>query len=318
MHDAMPPAMIKKILVLSMWLAVAMGLYSCGKPDIRKTSNHMAVRVNGEEVSVHQIDSVFARYSDMTPEQAGRSAALARERFIDQELLAQEALQARLNRDADVAKAVERARRQILAQAYIERAVISAPHASPEEVSKFYEENPALFAQRRIYRLLELVVSVSPDQLGALQDTVAGAKSLAEVVRWLDSHKLPFDAATSSRAAEQIPSNILRRLSEMRDGQIAVFSTPRGVSVVRLEQSAEASLSEKQATPSIERYLLNRKRLELAQTEVTRLRERAKIDYDGIEPVRPVASAQKIAARVRPPVAGPGMAHNTTDFAGLR
>ncbi len=145
-----------------MSIAVAMGLCSCGKPDIRQTTSRIAARVNGEEVSVHQIDSVFARNNNMTPERAGRAATLARERVIDQELLVQEALEGKLNRDAHVARAIERARRQILAQAYIERAVISAPLASPEEISNFYEENPALFEQRRIYRVLELVVVVPP------------------------------------------------------------------------------------------------------------------------------------------------------------
>ena len=304
--------MIKTILVLSMPIAVAISLCSCGKPDIRQTTSRIAARVNGEEVSVHQIDSVFARNNNMTPEQAGRAATLARERVIDQELLVQEALEGRLNRDVQVARAIERARRQVLAQAYIERAVISAPLASPEEIRNFYEENPALFEQRRIYRVLELVVVVPRQRSVAFQEAVADKKNLAEVVRWLDSQKIPFDTATSSRAAEQIPMNVLRRLYRMQDGQIAVFPTPRGVSVVRLEQSAAAPLSEKQATPAIARYLHNRKRLELARDEVTKLRKRAKIDYDGIEP------AGRTAGRAHPEPAEPRMAHNTRDFAGPR
>lgn len=309
--------MIKKILVLSTWTVVVMVLSSCGKPDITRTSGQIEARVNGEEGSINQINTVRARNKGMTPEQPGRAGALPREPISDQELLAQQALQTRLDRDAQVAQAIERARRQILAQAYIERAVTDAPQASPEEISKFYEENPALFEQRRIYRVLELVVVVAPEQFGAFQEAVAGAKDLTEVARWLDSRKLPFEVAISSRAAEQIQMNILRRLFEMRDGQIAVFQTPRGTSVTRLEQSTEARLSEKQARPAIARYLLNRKRLELAQAEVTKLRERATIEQDGIKPVRPVIAAQT-AGRAQAQVAGPGLARNTTDFAGLR
>jgi hypothetical protein len=87
--------------------------------------------------------------------------------------------------------------------------------------------------------------------------------------------------------------------------------------VVRLEQTAEAPLSEKQAEPLIARYLLNRKRLELAQAEVNKLRERAQIAKDGIAPVRP-ASAVQTAARTQTPVARPDVAQNTTEFAKLR
>jgi len=124
MHDAMPLALIKKILVLALSSTVAMGLCSCSKPDIRQTASRIAAPVNGEEI--HQIDSAFARNNNMTSDQAGRAATLARDRVIDQELLVQAALESRLNRDAQVARAIERARRQILAQAYLERATISA------------------------------------------------------------------------------------------------------------------------------------------------------------------------------------------------
>jgi len=44
----------------------------------------------------------------------------------------------------------------------------------------------------------------------------------------------------------------------MREGQIAVIPTSRGASVVQLLQAQEASLSEQQATPIIERYLHSR------------------------------------------------------------
>ena len=309
--------MINRILVLSMWTAIVLVLCSCGKPEIRKASNPVAARVKGEEVLVRQADGVLARNDSMGPGRAGRNASPARVRISDQELLAQEALEARLDRDAQVTQAMERARRQILAQAYLDRAVITASQAGPEEISKFYDENPALFGQRRIYRVLELLVVVPPERFGALQDAVASARDLAEIVRWLDSRKLSFEAATPSRAAEQIPINILHRLFEMRDGQIAVFPTSYGASVLRLEQSVEAPFSAKQAGPAIARYLLNRKRLELAQAEVTKLRERAKIDHDGIEPVRQ-ARATQTAARVQPRVAGPEVAHNTTELAKLR
>lgn len=302
MPDAILRAMSRKILALSLWTAVLLVLCACGN-SISKTSSLPAVQVNGEESPATRIESVLASH--------------ARDQITDQELLAQEALQARLDRDAQVSNAIESARRQILAQAYIERTVISAAQPSPEQISRFYEDNPALFGQRRIYRVRELVVFAAPGRFGALRHAVARAKDLGEVVRWLDSRKIPFEAAASTRAAEQIPMNILQRLVEMRDGQFSVFPTPHGASVVRLEQSAKAPLSEKQASPVIARYLLNRERLELAQTEVTKLRERALIAKEGIAPVRP-ASAVQTAARAQPPAAGREVAQNTTEFAKLR
>jgi EpsD family peptidyl-prolyl cis-trans isomerase len=309
--------MIRKILVASMWAAVVMILCSCGKPDVRKTPERTAAPAGGQAARLHQAGSVLSRNEGVTVKPAGWVAVPARERGLDQELLAQEALQLELDRDGQVTLAIGRARQQILAQAYIERAAVSASKASPREIRKFYEENPALFGQRRTYRVLELMVAIPEAQFGALQDAAAGAKNIGEVVRWLELRKLPFETGTSSAAAEQIPANTLLRLFGMRDGQIAVFKTPVGVSVVWLEQSAEAPLTEKQAGPAIARYLFNRKRLELAQAEVTKLRERARTKDDGVERVRR-ADAAHAAGPAQSLVEAPRMARNTTDFTGLK
>lgn len=307
--------MIMKILLVSMSVAMAMVLCSCGKPDIRKTAVAPPL---GEPALAHQPDSVLARNEGIAGDQAGQAVVLAREQAVDQELLAREAIQVELDRDAQVARAIEHARRQVLAQAYIERAVNSASQASPQEIRKFYEENPALFAKRRTYRVLELMVDLPPAQFGDLQEAVAKAQNLAGVVRWLKSRKIPFDTATPSAAAERIPVNTLRRLFEMRDGQIAVFQTPHGASVLRLEQSVEAPLSEKQASPAIARYLLNRKRLELAQAEVAKLRERAKTDDRGIKKRSRPATLAQTTAQARPLLEMPRMARITTGIAELR
>lgn len=341
------PAMIRKVILVSIWAAAVVLLCSCGKPDVRKTSGPLAVPAGGGGAVRHQVDGVNGRTGrtdakQVTAKQATAKEATAkeaampgvpvRERGVDQELLEQAALEVELDRESQVAQAIERARRQILAQAYIERAMISTPPASPQEIRKFYAENPALFTQRRSYRIVELMVAMPEGQFGTLQDVVAGAKNLASVARWLESRKLSFETATRSADAEHIPANTLRRLFEMRDGQIVVFKTSYGASVLRLEESVEAPLSEKQAAPAIARYLHNRKRIEFAQAEVAKLRERAKIENNGIKRVRRATAVQNTAAQntvaqttvaqtggpPRPPAARPLMVRNTTDLIGLK
>ena len=316
MHRA-TPAMVKKLRILTVLTAVAFALSSCGKPDISKPFSRIGAQSGGETGSAARLKSDQAQNESVMRAPSARHAVPAPVRAADQELLAQEALQGRLDRDAQVAQAIEGARRQILAQAYVERTVPSAPQASPLEISKFYAENPALFGQRRLYRVFELVVVVAPAQRRALQEVVAGAKDLAEVVRWLDSRNLSFEAAMSSRTAEQIPMHILQRVFVMRDGQIAMFPNALGASVLRLEQVTEAPLSEKQAGPAIAKYLLNHRRLELVQAAVEKLREKAKVDHDGTETVRP-ATVTQVAARTPLRAANPGVARDTSDLARLR
>ncbi len=273
--------MVKRRLCLSVLIALVVALSSCGKADVRKNPGQIVARVNGDEISVHQINNAIARGSDIPPDEAKQAAAQTLERIIDQELLVQKALKNKLDRDPQVMQSIEDAKRQILARAYIERAATASSTQSWEEIRKFYRENPALFERRRIYRVHELVVVAPPEKLDALKAATAGAKSLQDVTVWLKSQKLAFQVAISNRPAEQIPLDILPQLFEMREGQIAVIPTSRGASVVQLLQAQEASLSEQQATPIIERYLQSRKQLAVAQAEVRRLREQARIEYVG-------------------------------------
>jgi EpsD family peptidyl-prolyl cis-trans isomerase len=273
--------MAKRRLCLSVLIALVVTLSSCGKADINKASGQIVAKVNGGEISVHQINSAMARGNEIPPDEAKQVGAQTLERVIDQELVVQRALKDKLDRDPQVMRSIEDAKRQILARAYIERAFAASSTESREEIRKFYQENPALFERRRIYRVHELVVVVPREKLDALKAATAGAKSLQDITGWLKSQNLAFQVAISDRPAEQMPLNLLPQVFEMREGQIAVIPTPRGASVVQLLQTQEASLSEQQATPIIEQYLHSRKQLAVAQAEVKRLRGQARIEYVG-------------------------------------
>lgn len=273
--------MVKRGLYSALLIALVLAAASCGKSDVKKASGQVVAKVNGEEISVHQINNAIARSNDIAPDEAKQAAAQTLERIIDQELLVQRALKDKLDRDPQVMQAIQEAKRQILARAYIDKTAAAATTQSWEEIRKFYQDNPALFGRRRIYRVHELVVVAPQEKLAALKAAAAGAKSMQELAGWLKSHSLAFQAVTSHRPAEQIPANILAQLFEMREAQIAVVPTPRGASVVQLLEAQEAPLSEAQAAPVIERYLQSRTRLALAQAEVKKLREHAGIEYVG-------------------------------------
>jgi EpsD family peptidyl-prolyl cis-trans isomerase len=310
--------MVERSLLVSALIAIAVAVSSCGAADADKPASQIVAKVNGEAISRNLVESVITRGNAHPPEPARRPAAQALERIIDQKLLAQKALEARLDRDPLVMQSIELSKRQILAQAYVERAAVAAPNESHDEIARFYKENPALFEQRRIYRVLELVVAVPQGQLAALEGAAAAAGSLSDVAKWLEFRKLPFNVATFSRPAEHIPMDVLPRLFEMRDGQIAVFVTLGGASVVQLVRATAASVDEQQAAPIIERYLLNRKRFEVALAEVRKLRERAKIEYIGeFETQSPAPAPARPAPRVRPREAPRVVTSASGDFAGL-
>src|ERR671934_1186453 len=98
-------------------------LAGCDRAPATRADAQLVARVNGIEISAHRLRAA-----------GGASVAQAVEKIIDRELLVQKAVEAGLERDAQVAERIDDARRQVLAQAYIERAAAVAAKPSREEV----------------------------------------------------------------------------------------------------------------------------------------------------------------------------------------
>src|SRR5438445_7291186 len=177
-----PERVLMRRLCLSVLIALVIALSSCGEADVKKAGGQVVAKVNGDEISVHQINHAIARGNDIPPGEAKQAAAQTLERIIDQELLVQKALKDKLDRDPQVMQAIEDAKRQILAQAYIERAAAASSTESREEIRKFYQENPALFERRRIYRVHELAVVAPREKLDELK-TATGEDRVRRRIR---------------------------------------------------------------------------------------------------------------------------------------
>jgi EpsD family peptidyl-prolyl cis-trans isomerase len=268
--------LIKRFLLLLMVLVPA----GCERAAADRPGTQLAAKVNGTEISVQQLRAPAYAGAGPAPADAG-----ALEKVIDRELLVQKALAAKLDRDPQVQQSIDNARRQLLAQAYLERSIAVAASAAAgstrDEVRAFYAENPALFAERRIYRLRELTLSAPAELIDVLRAQAAKARDLDELGPWLRARKANYSVDAVEQPAEQLPLSFLPRLAAMKPGEIAVFATPLGASVIQLLHAEEAPLSETQAAPLIEQFLAARRRLETAAAEVKRLREVATIEYLG-------------------------------------
>ena len=105
--------------------------------------------------------------------------------MIDQELALQKAEEQKLDREPKVVQQLEAARREIVARAYAERVGDSAPKPTPDEIRKYYEQNPALFKDRRVYSIQELFIEAKPEEMDRLRADLQKSKNLAEFVELL-------------------------------------------------------------------------------------------------------------------------------------
>ena len=290
------PRRMSRVRAWPVAAAVVVAVAACGGDDGTKPAARVAAKVNKDEITVPQLNSAMAQFRNLSPEQQKAASKQVLERMIDQELLVQKAIERKLDRDPRVMQSIETSRRQILSQAYLEQLSAQVPRPGAEEVAKMYRERPELFAERKIYRLQELAIQAHPEiTQQALEEQIRKAKSLNDVVTWLKSLNVPFNANTTVKAAEQLPLEVVPRLAQLAVGQVMLMPAQQGYLLVQVAATEKQPLDEQRAQPFIEQFLMNQKRLELARGEVKSLRDAAKIEYIGDFAAHAPAKAEKPA-----------------------
>lgn len=265
--------------------AVGLGLMlaGCGNKENKQVATQVAAKVGAEEISVHQVNQVLQRASTAgaSPESVQRLKREVLEKLIDQQLAVEQATEAKLHRSPDVVSQIEAARREILVRAYMQKVAGNLPKATDEEVKKYHDDHPQLFAQRRIFNVQELVVPAAPGVEGQLRRFAGGGKSIEEASAWLKSQNIAFNSGGATRAAEQLPMEVLPQLQGVQDGQSIVLAAPQAVTLLRVVSSQSAPVTRAEALPRIEQFLSNRRTAEAVAANLKQLRESTAIVYMG-------------------------------------
>jgi len=267
-------------LLVLLALGVVAGCGSKDKAD-SKVKTQVAAKVNGSEITVHQINFALQRMGPQNEAQGKEASKQVLRALVEQEMLYQKALEAKLDRDPQVVQALEFARRQYLAQAYLARQV-KPTKPGDADIKAYYMDHPELFEQRRVYRTQDVLAPMNTEQQAELQKELEKKqKSLADIAQWLKARNIPFKAANSVRAPEQTPPEFFSRITKLKEGQIGTMSSPQGTMLIHMLGSQAQPVSEAQARPAIEKFLTNQKNGELASAEMKRVRDASKIVYLG-------------------------------------
>ncbi len=260
-------------------LALAVVLAGCGerKPD----ASQVAARVNGSDITVHQINFLLQRDRAVAPEQAQAAGRRVLESLIDQELAVQKAIELKLDRDPQTVQALEAARREVLARAYRDRVTQGGARPTPEEVRRYYDATPALFSQRRVYSLQELLVDAPPQRHAWVKDQLARSRSADEFAQALRTAGLRFSGSQAVKPAEQLPLGLVDRFAAMKDGDAAVLSEGPNLRVVFIAASRLEPVTLERAAPAIEQYLATQAMRRAIDDNLKALRTAAKISYQG-------------------------------------
>lgn len=260
-------------------LALAISFSGCDKKA--GEGAEAAAKVNGDTINVAMLEHEVKKLGKLSPEQQQQAAKQVLKSLVDQDLLVQKAVADKLDQDAAVQLALEAARRQVLSQAYVEKLTANVPKPTDQEVTDYYNQHPELFSARRIYRLQEISVQVTAENADAVKARLAEVQSLDDFVQWLKDQNIPARINQSVKPAEQLPSELLPRLAQLRDGQAMTVQARNLLNILVVAGSQSQPVTLEQAKASIERFIVNNKKRETAAAALKDLRAQAKIEYLG-------------------------------------
>ena len=259
-------------------------LAACGqKKDVAPgdAGSEVVAKVNGDELTAAQLTIALQKQRGMRPDAGEAASKDTLDQLINEQIVLQKAITAKLDKDPKVIAQIEAARRDILARRFIESAAETTGKPADDAVQKFYDSRPTLFAQRKVFTLQRLDIQAPEERRTEVDAHVQSLKTSAELTDWLKAQKLQVTTKQEQDASEQLPPNVLEKLSAMKDGESMVVPSQFGVSALTLVSSASAPKTLADARPAIEQFLANQGRREFLMNLQKTIRDGAKVEYLG-------------------------------------
>lgn len=266
---------IRRAGVLALSLVV-LGLSACSHSGGESKPGQALVRVNGDEVTVYQLNEELRQSNPGANPDAQRKQLV--DALVDRQLLVDEAEKQKLDRDPNVMQAIERARAQILAQAYIKTKVVDLQKPDQGEIDTYYNAHPELFAQRKLFDMRQFIVA-SKDFGPELKGVMDNAKSLDDVAAWLDVHKIDYAKSQAMHTSPELPAQILSKMQGSDKTALFLLRNDNKTILMSATAIKDIPVSADTAGPEIAQMLANKHSQDAADAELKRLRSVAKIEY---------------------------------------
>lgn len=259
---------------------LALSLGGCNSSK-EKSGTQVLAKVNGDEISVSQLNYALSHLpaANGSPSEEMKKQIL--DNLVNRQLAVQQAVKDKLDRTPQVVLAIEEAKQDILARAYAEKAISGQTAPTDAEAVKYYNAHPDLFAQRKIYQMQEIALPNNAPQMAEFKERLQKGEALESVAEWLKGQGAQFSANAAVKPAEQLPLEMLPKLSVLQNGQRLVVNTPQAVLVLEVVNSQMKPVDQATALPQVKGFLAKQRATDALQDKMKQLRETAKIDYIG-------------------------------------
>lgn len=241
-----------------------LGLVACGKENA--PTGQVVATVDGEEITTAELNAELNGVQAKDPAQQKLLQRQALQSIVNRMLLAKAVEDQNLD-DTPAAALAERRAEQFAKIALLEQSIrAKVPKVSREEAEEFVNDNPQMFANRKIFMVEQITVPSPPK---ALIDALRPINTMTEVQAELAKYKVPnriafgvIDAITMRPdAAKQIaalpadavfilPDNNAIRINKVRETQTQPVTGADAINIATemlRSQRAERQISEEVA-----------------------------------------------------------------------
>ncbi len=272
--DARPRRALGTLLVACLAALAACGHSSSG-------GSQVVASVGSDEITETQVNHALERQANLRPEQVESASRKAVSGLVEQAIVLQKAHDLKLDRDERVMQNIEALKREAIVNAYVARIAEGASKPTDKDIQAYFDDNPALFSQRRVYTFQELAIDVAPAKAKEIEGQLTQLKSASEIAEYLKSHQVPVRSTQSTLAAENVPQALLKRVAQLKVGQGVIVSNEGGLRILLLLGAQDSPAALDTARPAIAAYLSTQNKRQAVQKELASLKAGAKVAYFG-------------------------------------
>jgi EpsD family peptidyl-prolyl cis-trans isomerase len=234
--------------------AMAVVIAGCGRDALSSKDSQVVATVNDRELTISQLKQML--YSSGSGAVSPDATKQAIDSLVNQELLVQQAVESKLDRDPAVVRALESGRRQVLARAYAERNLYPKEEITEVAKQQYYRSNPALFEHRKIYHVYAYSMRMQ-DLSQSLRDALEQTHSSDQVRDLLKRREVAFEVHQATIAAEELPLDMLPQFTKASVGDALIMPRSDGKALLlSLVGVADSPLDFDQASGRISQYLV--------------------------------------------------------------
>jgi EpsD family peptidyl-prolyl cis-trans isomerase len=196
-------------------------LASCG--DKGEPKGQVVARVDKKEITVLDLQSELNGFQAPNPQIRKAAEQQALNGIIQRKLLAEAAQKQKIDKTPEFARQRQKMEEALLVKTWEDQLARAVPAPSPEEIQKFVNEHPDIYAQRKRISIVGLRFAQPTDP--AIFKALQPLNTLPDVQALLTAHNIPFREADGEIDAFAVDPRFVEQIMKLKPD--AVFVVPQ-------------------------------------------------------------------------------------------